>query len=145
MSEDRLDQALNEMKSESVPAEEAAAARARVWRKLAGADPALCTEFRASLEEYAAGGRESSRRMLLEDHLTRCTGCRRAMAELHGVRKVAPIAAVRRKPLPVWSRWAIAAGVAAIALYLGRGPLDDPVAAGARARRRRGPTDPRRR
>jgi hypothetical protein len=128
MSEDRLDQALNEMKNESVPEEEAAAARARVWQKLAGADSVLCTEFRASLQEYAAGGLESSRRLLLEDHLSRCTACRRAMAELHGMRKVEPIAAVRRGALPVWSRWAIAAGVAAMALYLGRGPLDTALA-----------------
>ena len=128
MSEDRLDQVLNEMKNESVPAEEAAAARARVWQKLAGADSALCTEFRAGLEAYAAGGLESSRRLLLEDHLSRCTGCRRAMAELHGMRKVEPMPAVRRRALPVWSRWAIAAGVAALALYLGRGPLDTALA-----------------
>ena len=128
MSDDRLDQILNEMKNESVPAEEVAAARARVWQKLAGADSALCTEFRASLPEYAAGGLESSRRLLLEDHLSRCTGCRRAMAEMHGMRKVEPMPAVRRRALPVWSRWAIAAGVAALALYLGRGPLDTALA-----------------
>jgi hypothetical protein len=128
MSEDRLDQILNEMKNESVPAEEAAAARARVWQKLASADPALCTEFRASLHEYAAGGLESSRRLLLEDHLSRCTGCRRAMAELHGMRKAEPMPAVRSRALPVWSRWAIAAGVAGVVLYLGRGPLDTALA-----------------
>ena len=128
MSEDRLDQALNEMKNESAPAEEIAAARARVWKKLTGADPALCTEFRADLQEYAAGGLESSRRMLLEDHLTRCTGCRRAMAEMQGPRKVEQMPTVRLRALPAWSRWAIAAGVAAIALYLGRGPLDTALA-----------------
>ena len=128
MSEDRLDQILNEMKNESVPAEEVAAARARVWQKLAGADSALCAEFRAGLQEYAAGGLESSRRLLLEDHLSRCTGCRRAMAELQGMRKVEPMPAVRRRALPVWSRWAIAAGVAALAFYLGRGPLDTALA-----------------
>ncbi|MBP1779601.1 MAG: putative FecR, partial [candidate division NC10 bacterium] len=129
MSEDRLDQVLNEMRKDNVPAEELAAARARVWDKLAGAEPELCTEFRASFQDYLADGLESPRRLLMQDHLSRCATCRRALAEFQSPRRVVPMpAVVRRMTLPVWSRWAIAAGVAALALYLARGPIDKSMA-----------------
>jgi ferric-dicitrate binding protein FerR (iron transport regulator) len=124
MSEDRLDPILDELRNESVPAEELAAARARVWEKLAGAESELCAGFRADLTAYAAGELESSRRLLLEDHLSRCAACRHAMAALKGTPKVVPMPVARRRSMPVWSRWAVAAGLAAMGLYLGRGQID---------------------
>ncbi|HSW50090.1 MAG TPA: zf-HC2 domain-containing protein, partial [Bryobacteraceae bacterium] len=75
MPEDRLEELLNQMRDQQVPPEEAAAAKERVWQKLAAATPSVCPEFRADLVEYAAGRVEGSRRLLLEDHLSRCPAC----------------------------------------------------------------------
>jgi len=124
MSEDRLDRAVNEVRNESVPAEEMAAAKTRVWERLSGAEPALCREFREALPAYLAGGLKPDRRLLVEDHLGRCARCRRALAERRGESAVVPMPAPRRRALPAWTRWAMAAGVAALAVYLGRGPMD---------------------
>jgi hypothetical protein len=124
MPEDRLDEVLNEMRNENIPPEEVAAATGRVWRRIAASTAAVCPEFREDLEAYAAARLEGSRRLLLEDHLARCPACRRTLARLQGKPAVQPMPVVRGRTLPVWSRWAIAAGLAAAALYLGRGPLD---------------------
>ncbi len=48
MSEDRLEELINEMRNESAPPEEAAAAKGRVWQKLAAAQPSVCPEFQAT-------------------------------------------------------------------------------------------------
>ncbi|MBI5083054.1 MAG: FecR domain-containing protein [Acidobacteria bacterium] len=122
MSEDRLDQALNEMRNESAPEAEFAAARDRVLAKLQAHQPAVCEEFRSELAAYAAGRLSESRRLLMDDHLSRCAECRKAYGTLQGERKVV---AMPVRPVQVrWQRWAIAAGVALVALYAGRDPLD---------------------
>jgi hypothetical protein len=128
MPEDRLERILNEMRDENVPAEEIAAAQARVWDRIADSKPALCAEFRADFEAYSEGRLDQQRRLLLEDHLSRCTGCRTSLAESQGKRPalVAPMA--RRRALPAWSRWAIAAGLAACAFYVGRDRIDTALA-----------------
>lgn len=128
MPEDRLERLLNEMRNENVPTEEIAAAQARVWDRIADSKPALCAEFRADFEAYSGGRLDQQRRLLLEDHLSRCTGCRSSLAESQGKRPtpVTPIA--RRRTLPAWSRWAIAAGLAATAFYLGRDRIDTALA-----------------
>ena len=46
MTEERFDQLLKEMREESVAPEQAAAARDRVWRQLAGSTSLACAEFR---------------------------------------------------------------------------------------------------
>ncbi len=124
MPEDRLEEMLNEMRNENVPPEEVDAATKRVWQKLAASAPAVCPEFRGDLEGYAGARLEGSRRLLLEDHLSRCTACRRALTQLQGEPRTRPMPVVRRRVLPVWPRWAMAAGLAAAAMYLGRGPID---------------------
>ncbi len=124
MPEDRLDNLLNEIRSEEIPAAEIAAAQARVWDKIAAAPMAACAEFRADIAVYAAGRLEGSRRLLLEDHLSRCAACRRSLADSQGTPRPQPVKVMRRRALPAWSRWAIAAGLAAVAVFLGRGPLD---------------------
>jgi ferric-dicitrate binding protein FerR (iron transport regulator) len=91
-------------------------------------DSALCAGFRVCFEDYRFGRLETSRRLLVEDHLGRCASCRRALAEAEAPGKVQPMPVIRRRVLPAWSRWAIAAGVAAMALYLGRGPIDKALA-----------------
>jgi len=125
MPEDRLDEALNQIRKESVPAEELAAAKARVWEKLAGTSSPACAEFRPALPAYLAGELEFGRRLLLEDHLSRCPSCRKAWVELRGERKVAVMPAPRRpRAFPRWAKWAVAASLAALAVYLGSGPAD---------------------
>ncbi len=134
MPENRLEELLNEMREETAPAEEVAAATARVWKKIAGDASALCAGFQADLEAYTAGGLEASRRLLVEDHLSRCPACRRALAGEPASHEPEPVLVMPRRRLPAWSRWAIAAGLAAAAVYAGRDRIDAALApAGPRA------------
>ncbi|MFB3778523.1 MAG: FecR domain-containing protein [Bryobacteraceae bacterium] len=128
MPEDRLDSLLSEMRNQDVASEEVAAAKERVWQKLAAATSSVCPEFQVDLVEYAAGRLEGSRRLLLEDHLGRCPACRRTLAEGRGKLRPMPLPIARRRTLPAWTRWTVAAGLAAAALYLGRGPIDKALA-----------------
>jgi len=124
MSEDRLNKALDAMRNEEAAASDLAAAQARVWRQLAGTPAGACTEFRPALRDYLDGKLAEARRLLMEDHLGRCADCRKAFAEMKGERTVVVMPAARRPALNRWQRWAIAAGVAAAALYLGRDRVD---------------------
>lgn len=126
MPDDRLEQALNAMRAESVEPAAVEAAQARVWEKLTRAGSPLCEEFRGGLAAYLAGELAAPRRLLFEDHLSRCAACRRDYAEAKGQVKVMPMPAAlaAKKPRPAWLRYAIAAGVALVLLAVGRGPLD---------------------
>ncbi len=124
MSEDRLDKALEAIKNEEPAAADLAAAQARIWARLAGTPGGACAEVRAGFHEYLDGTLTPARRLLVEDHLGRCSDCRKALAELKGERTVIVMPAAKRPMLNGWQRWAIAAGVAAVALYAGRGSLD---------------------
>lgn len=139
MSEDRLDQALRAMKEEAVDAETFGAVQARVREGLIDDRPgrdvaAGCAEFRADLPVYVSGALTGSRRLLVDDHLSRCTACRAAVADLKGDRRV--IAMPRRAASP-WRRWVPAVAAAALfvsVLYLGRDVIDTWMApAGPRA------------
>src|SRR3954453_6262333 len=88
MSEDRLEQGLQEMKDENVDAATLEAARARVWGNMANAASTTCAEFREDFHAYLANELSDHRRLLLEDHLSRCPGCRTRIAELKGDRRV---------------------------------------------------------
>ena len=125
MSEERLDQALEAMNNEPVPAAEIEAARARVWEKLMASTGASCAGFRAELGAYAEGRLSGSQRMLLEDHLARCPECRKAFAEMRGERKVVAMPQRHAGVLQRYRGWAIAAGIALVALYAGRGRIDN--------------------
>ena len=130
MSEDRLEQALQEMKQEDVDAATLDAARARVWNAVAGAAGAGCAEFRADFRAYLSGELGGSRRVLLEDHLSRCPACRAAMAEQKGERRV--IAMPQRSPSR-WVRWGSLAAAAVLVLsvlYLSRDAIDAMMAPG---------------
>jgi ferric-dicitrate binding protein FerR (iron transport regulator) len=124
MSEDRLDKALEAMRNEEPAASDLAASKERIWRRLAGAPGGSCTEFRAELREYLDGRLVEARRLLMEDHLARCAECRKAFAEMKEGRKVVAMPSARRPVLNRWQQWAIAASVAAAALYLGRDRVD---------------------
>lgn len=119
MNDQEFDQLLNNMRQEEPDAATVAVAQERVWNNLSAA-PA-CVQFRSEFPAYREGALPESHRILLEDHLTRCPGCRRVFNAVPVVpMTVSP--ARRRFQVP---RWAIAAGVAALGLYLGRNALDE--------------------
>ena len=76
MSEDRLEQALQQMKQEAVDAPTLEAARVRVWDKVTNPAVAGCAEFRPDFRAYLSGALAGGRRVLLEDHISRCAACR---------------------------------------------------------------------
>ena len=124
MSEDRLDSALEEMKQEAVDAATLDAVRARVWNTLTDAAVDGCAEFRPDFRAYLSGTLTGGRRVLLEDHVSRCTACRTALAEMKGERRVI---AMPQRSSSRWRRWGTLAAAAALVfsvLYLGRDTLD---------------------
>src|SRR5262249_5391202 len=124
MSEDRLERALEEMRQEAVDAGTIAAARDRVRDRLTSAAVAGCAEFRPDFSSYVSGALAGSRRILLEDHLSRCTACRAVLAEMKGERRVI---AMPHRSHSRWPRLGMLAAAAALVLsvlYLRRDSLD---------------------
>jgi hypothetical protein len=138
MSDDRLEQALGDMKMEEADAGTIDAARARVWQNLTNTAGALCAEFRNDFGAYLARELGASRRVLVEDHLSRCPSCRARIAEMKGERTVIPMPADlrRRSAGGSSSRWIRRGTLAAIAalliavVYLGRDTIDAMMAPG---------------
>ncbi len=138
MSEDRLDRALREMKEEDLDSGTLEAARGRVWEKVTHADIATCAEFRQDFRAYLGPATSNelggSRRILVEDHLSRCSGCRTRIAEMKGERQIVAMPqGLHRRSLggggssSRWVQWGALAAAAAVlfaALYLGRGAID---------------------
>jgi hypothetical protein len=124
MSEDRLERALQEMSQEAVDAVTLDAARARVWSTVTNAAAAGCAELRPDFRAYVSGTLTGGRRVLLEDHISRCAACRVALAEMKGERRVIPMP---QRSASRWSRWGTLAAAAALVfsvLYLGRDTVD---------------------
>lgn len=122
MNEQELDQILESMRQEEAPESDVRAAAGRVWSTIAATDP--CARYRAQFAEYRAETLSEARRMLLEDHLSRCPQCRR---ELNAAGESPAVIAMpaRRFVIPKWTAGlAAAAAVAAVALYVGRNRLD---------------------
>ena len=134
MAEDRLERAIHEMSGEDVDAGAIEAARARVWEKVTNPGGAVCAEFRQEFRAYLAKELGASRRLLVEDHLSRCPSCRTLIAEMKGERTVIAM------PARSSSRWvqrgmlAAAAALLIAIVYVGRGTIDAMMApAGPRA------------
>jgi hypothetical protein len=130
MSDDRLERALQEMKQEDVDAGTLEAARARVWDAVTNAGGASCAEFRPDFRAYLSGELGGSRRVLMEDHLSRCPACRVSMAGMKGERRVV---AMPQRSSSRWVRWGTLAAAAAVllsVLYLGRDVIDAMMAPG---------------
>ena len=134
MSDDRLERALQEMREESVDAGTLDAARARVWEKATNAGSATCAEFQPDLRAYLGNELGGSRRLLVDDHLSRCARCRAQVAGMKGERH---IVAMPRRSASRWVQWGGVAAAAAVLLsvvYLGRDAIDGMLApGGARA------------
>ena len=91
MTDKLFDELVNEIREEEIPAEQVAVVRERVWRRLAGSLSPACVEILPQLTDYAAGRLMESRRLLVDDHLSRCVECRHALAELKGEKKAVVI------------------------------------------------------
>jgi hypothetical protein len=112
------------MKQEPVDAAALEAARARVWSNLTNGAGAGCAEFRPDFGAYSSGALAGGRRVLLEDHISRCSACRTALAEMRGDRRVV---AMPQRSSPAWRRWVSLAAAAALVLsvlYISRDTID---------------------
>lgn len=130
MSDDRLEQALQEMKDEHVDVATVEAVHTRVWSNMTNTASVTCAEFRQEFQAYLGKELTAGRRLLLEDHLSRCPGCRARIAEIKGERRVVamPVRSSSR-----WMRWGGLAAAAALVfaiLYLGRDTIDGMMAPG---------------
>ena len=111
MADDRLDRELDAIRNEAISDEAAEEAAGRVWKRLQEGPIRGCADFQALLDDYRAGSLSPARKLLIEDHLRECVACRK-VAE--GRVTVLP---VRKTSTPIWrARWAIAAGVAVVAV-----------------------------
>jgi hypothetical protein len=123
MSENRLEKAIEAMKNETFDPEEIESAQKRVRRKLEGDTP-VCEEFRQDFQDYVHEKLPATRKLLVEDHLSRCPNCRAYLAGLKGERKVAAMPERHAARWPRWATWAAIAAAALCALYLGRNNID---------------------
>src|SRR6185436_2477941 len=136
MSEDRLERGLQEMKDEDVDTGTLEAARTRVWQQVTNAGSVNCAEFRQDFRAYLGNELGGSRRILVEDHLSRCPSCRARIAEMKGEKPVVvamPVRSSSRKMHPVRRHWGTLAAAAALllaVLYLGRDAIDGMMAPG---------------
>ena len=109
MSKDRLEEALEAMRNESVRPEQLEEARARVWQRLGGQNMTVCSEFQLQFQDYLNGRLDGNRRLLIEDHLSRCSRCRSRLAEQRGGQKHAALPRRQASWWPRWGAWAAAA------------------------------------
>ena len=134
MTEKRFGEVLEEMRGTSASPEQVKAAQDSVWRRLAASRSLACDDFRSTLADYVSGRLTESRRLLTDDHLSRCVACRHSLAEIKGERKLVELPLARSGRRPAWTRWAIAAGIVLAVLYVGRSGIDSALApAGPRA------------
>jgi hypothetical protein len=128
MSEDHLEQALDAMKAEGVDTGRLETARARVWEQVASAGSAVCAELRPEFGAYLSNELGASRRLLVQDHLSRCPSCRARIAEMKGETTVIPMPLPRRSfSKGGWARRGMLAAAAALLLatvYVGRDTID---------------------
>ena len=134
MAEDRLERALQEMREEAVDDQVLDTAHGRVWDAMTNLAGASCAEFRPDFRAYVSGSLGDTRRVLMDDHLSRCPACRASIAELKGERRVI---AMPQRSVSRSRRWVTLAAAAAVVLailYAGRGTIDSVMApAGPRA------------
>ncbi|MEZ5352512.1 MAG: FecR domain-containing protein [Bryobacteraceae bacterium] len=128
---DQFENLLREVREEPLDTAAFEQARDRVWSSLSTATASgLCAGFRASFAAYSAGALDPAKRMLLEDHLSRCAECRQALHGTPAAGHTEPrVIAIRSRPRVFWKPYAAAAGLALAMLYLGRDPLDRALAA----------------
>jgi hypothetical protein len=140
MSQDRLERALSDLRTEDVDAATVETARARAWEKVMNTGSAVCAEFRQDFRAYLGNALSAPRRTLVEDHLSRCPSCRNRIAEMKGERTVIamPSSESRRSlgqggSASRWMRHGTLAAAAALLIavvYLGRDTIEAMMAPG---------------
>jgi ferric-dicitrate binding protein FerR (iron transport regulator) len=107
----RLEQAMTEIRKDSVDDAVVEAAAERVWARLAAAQKGehigSCADFQALIPDFKAGRLPQAKATLVRDHLHECVHCRRVYEGRVVTMPAAP-ASVRRAPV---YRWAAAAAV----------------------------------
>jgi len=107
-----LEQAMIEIRDDSVDPAVIEAAAARVWANLAAQSHAplhTCDDFQSLIPEFKAGRLPAARALLVKDHLHECVACRR----VYEGRVVAMPAASAPRRVNYAARWAVAATVIA--------------------------------
>ncbi len=107
-----LEQAMMEIREDTVDAAVIEAAAARVWANLAAQCHAplhSCEDFQALIPEFKAGRLAEARALLVKDHLHECVACRR----VYEGRVVAMAAPSAPRRVNYTARWAVAATVIA--------------------------------
>jgi hypothetical protein len=114
-----LEQAVTEIRDESIDPAVIEAAAARVWAKLAEAQTRPgdhnitgCSAFQALIPDYRAGRLSEARALLLKDHLNACVACRKVF---EGRVLTMPVQGVATRRSSYTFRWAAAAVVVAAA------------------------------
>jgi ferric-dicitrate binding protein FerR (iron transport regulator) len=109
-----LEQAMIEIRDDTVDAAVIEAAAARVWANLAAhcqtethAPLHTCADFQALIPEFKAGHLPAARALLVKDHLHECVACRR----VYEGRVVAMPAKAAPRRVNYTARWAVAATV----------------------------------
>ncbi|HLY16551.1 MAG TPA: FecR domain-containing protein [Bryobacteraceae bacterium] len=124
-----LEQAMAEIRDESIDPALIEAAAARVQARLSQHTTLHnCEDFQALMPAYRAGQLSPARALLLEDHTHECVACYKAL-------KAAPVPAgptiTRRRPPIILYRWAMAAalvGAAGLAFWASRPGYSGPEA-----------------
>lgn len=128
MSRSDLDRVLNSIRDDAPSQETVDRAAARVRSRLGGESAPVtverlesCADFRALAPVYRDATVGEARRMLIEDHLHSCVGCRRFFEGRGAPAIVMP----RRSPALRFAPWAVAAAAAVAAVYFGSAPVLD--------------------
>jgi hypothetical protein len=116
-----LEQAVSEIREESLDPAVVEAAAARVWTRLAEQVAGLpdhirtCADFQALIPEFRAKRLPQARALLLQDHLHQCVQCRHVY---EGKVTTMPVPAARRSGSYKYA-WAIAAAlIAGVSIYI---------------------------
>jgi hypothetical protein len=126
-----LEQVLSEIRNEAVDPAVVEAAAERVQERLRHAAIRSCAEFQALIPDYRAGKLSEARVLLLKDHTRECLACRKALEGASA--NVIAMPVPRRVSARPWFRWAVAAGVAAVAVLAGWGIFDRVITGGGPA------------
>ncbi len=107
-----VEQAMTEIREDSVDPAVIEAAAARVWANLAAQCHTplhACADFQALIPEFKAGHLTQARALLVKDHLHECVACRR----VYEGRVVTMPAQPAQRRVNYTARWAVAAAVIA--------------------------------
>ena len=123
MTDKIFDKLIKDICDEEPSQEQISDATERVFKKLTGTSSA-CAEIHSQLTAYNEDTLSESRRLLVDDHLSRCVKCRSALAEIRGSKKIVRMPEKKVSRWTGWMRWAAVAAVLLVAVYLGRGQID---------------------